>query len=91
MTNERRILSVDVALMASKKHKNDASSIILNSAIPKNNNTYISHIAYLENHEGLNTDELALLIMKLVNYILLFLVVMIRLWLNAVKYKMLLK
>lgn len=65
VTNERRILSVDVALMASKKHKNDASSIILNSAIPKNNNTYISHIAYLENHEGLNTDELALIVRRL--------------------------
>lgn len=28
--DERRILSVDVALMASKKHNNDASSIIIN-------------------------------------------------------------
>ena len=31
--NERRILSVDVALMASKKTNNDASSIMINSAI----------------------------------------------------------
>ena len=29
--NERRILSVDIALMASKKNKNDASSIIINN------------------------------------------------------------
>lgn len=63
--NERRILSVDVALMASKKHKNDASAIIINSAIPTNNNNYIANIIYLENHEGLNTDELALIIRKL--------------------------
>lgn len=63
--NERRILSVDVALMASKKNKNDASSIIINSAIPLNNNTYTSNIVYLENHEGLNTDELALIIRRL--------------------------
>ena len=63
--NERRILSVDIALMASKKHKNDASAIIINSAMPTNNNNYISNIVYLENHEGLNTDELALIIRKL--------------------------
>ncbi|MBR5604297.1 MAG: terminase family protein [Bacteroidales bacterium] len=63
--NERRILSVDVALMASKKTKNDASSIMINSAIPTNNNNYTSNLVYLENHEGLNTDELALIIRRL--------------------------
>lgn len=68
LLNERRILSVDVALMASKKNKNDASSIIINSAIPTNNDTYISNIVYIENHEGLNTDELALIIRRLFNW-----------------------
>lgn len=63
--NERRILSVDIALMASKKHKNDASAIIINSAIPTNNDSYVANIVYLENHEGLNTDELALIIRRL--------------------------
>lgn len=63
--NERRILSVDIALMASKKHKNDASAIIINRAIPTNNNNYIANIVYTENHEGKNTDELALIIRKL--------------------------
>lgn len=63
--NERRILSVDIALMASKKHKNDASSIIINSAIPTNNNNYTSNIVYLENHEGLKTEELALIVRRL--------------------------
>ena len=43
--NERRILSVDIALMASKKQNNDASAIIINSAIPTNNNNYISNNA----------------------------------------------
>ena len=66
--NERRILSVDVALMASKKNKNDASSIIINSAIPTNNNNYTSNIVYLENHEGLNTDELALIVRRLYSW-----------------------
>ena len=66
--NERRILSVDVALMASKKQNNDASSIIINSALPTNNNSYISNIVYLENHEGLTTDELALIVRRLYHY-----------------------
>lgn len=68
VTNERRILSVDVALMASKKTKNDASSIMINSAIPTNNNNYTANIVYLENHEGLNTDELALIIRRLFSW-----------------------
>lgn len=68
LLNERRILSVDVALMASKKTKNDASSIMINSAIPTNNNNYTSNIVYLENHEGLNTDELALIIRRLFHW-----------------------
>ena len=65
VSNERRILSVDVALMASKKQNNDASAIIINSAIPTNNDNYTSNIIYLENHEGLNTDELALVVRRL--------------------------
>lgn len=67
VVNERRILSVDVALMASSKHKNDASSIIINSAIPTNNNNYKANIIYLENLEGLNTDELAMCVRRLFN------------------------
>lgn len=64
--NERRILSVDVALMAStKKQNNDASSIIINSAIPTNDNSYISNIIYIENFEGLTTDELALIVRRM--------------------------
>ena len=68
VTNERRILSVDVALMASKKTKNDASSIMINSAIPTNNNNYTANLVYLENHEGLNTDEVALIIRRLFSW-----------------------
>lgn len=62
--NERRILSVDVALMASTKHKNDASAIIINSAIPTNN-SYTTNLVYMDNKEGLNTDELALYVRRL--------------------------
>lgn len=62
---ERRILSVDVALMASKKHNNDASAIIINSAIPTSEGNYVANIVWLENHEGLNADELALIVRRL--------------------------
>ena len=65
--NERRILSVDIALMASKKQNNDASAIVINSAIPTNNDNYTSNIIYMENHEGLTTDELALVVRRLYN------------------------
>ena len=63
--NERRILSVDIALMASKKQNNDASAIVINSAIPTNNDNFTSNIIYMENHEGLTTDELALVVRRL--------------------------
>ena len=63
--NERRILSVDIALMASKKHKNDASAIIINDAMPTSGGNYIANIVWMENHEGMNTDELALVIRRL--------------------------
>ena len=62
-THERRIMSVDVALMASVKHNNDASSIQINTAIP-NDNKYRSNYVYLANFEGLTTDELGINIMR---------------------------
>ena len=61
---ERRILSVDVALMASKKNKNDASALWINSAVLTDNNSLISNFVYAESHEGLTTDELALIVMR---------------------------
>lgn len=64
--NERRILSVDVALMASKKNKNnDASCILVNSCLQMSNNNHVSNIVYAENHEGLTTDELGIIVMRL--------------------------
>ena len=64
-TNEKRILSVDVALLASKRHDNDAAALIINSAIPNENNEYINNIVYMETHEGLTTDELGTLVMRM--------------------------
>lgn len=63
--NERRILSVDVALMASSKHNNDASAIIINSATPTRSGNYVANIVWMENHEGLNADDLALIVRRL--------------------------
>lgn len=63
--NEKRILSVDVALLASKRHNNDAAALIINSAIPTDKNDYISNIVYVETHEGMTTDELGILVMRL--------------------------
>lgn len=65
LPNERRILSADIALLASKKQNNDAASIFINSAIPTSNNRYVGNMIYTENHEGLLTSELALIIRRL--------------------------
>lgn len=64
VNGERRILSVDVALMASKKHDNDASALIVHSAIPTANNSYIDNIIFVDSAEGLTTQELSLLVMR---------------------------
>lgn len=61
---ERRILSVDVALMASRKHNNDAAAVTINVALPDGDTSYISNIVYIETFEGLTTDELGLTIMR---------------------------
>nr|DAZ32537.1 MAG TPA: large terminase [Caudoviricetes sp.] len=63
--NEKRIMSVDVALLASTKHDNDAAAIFINSALPNYENKYISNIIYTENHEGLHSDDLALMVRRL--------------------------
>lgn len=61
---ERRVLSVDVALMASVKHKNDASSILINCAIPNKNGGFVSNYVLGVSYEGLITDELGMYIMR---------------------------
>ena len=62
---EKRILSVDVALMGStKKKKNDAAALYINSAIQQDDTSYHSNIIYGETFEGLTTDELGIIIMR---------------------------
>lgn len=60
-----RILSVDVALMASsKKKRNDAAAISINDAIQSDSTTYHSNFPYMETFEGLTTDALGLVVMR---------------------------
>lgn len=63
--NECRVLSVDIALLASKKHDNDASAIYIHSGIPTANNTYVDNIIYADSYEGLLAEELGLIIMRM--------------------------
>lgn len=61
---EKRVLSIDIALLASRKHKNDASCFIINQLIPNGATDYISNMVYIETAEGLVTDELGIMIMR---------------------------
>ena len=64
--NEIRLLSADLALMASSgKKKNDATSIFINQMLPTTGNRYTKNIIYTENNEGLRTEVQALNIRKL--------------------------
>ena len=62
---EIRILSADIALMSSKKHKNDASAIFINQLIPSKAGRYSSNIVYCDAAEGLHTEDQALMIRRL--------------------------
>lgn len=62
---EKRILSADIALMSSKRNKNDATSIFVNFLTPTKTGRYLSNIVYADCNEGLRTEEQALVIRKL--------------------------
>lgn len=62
---EIRILSADIALMPSKKNRNDATAIFINQMKPTKSGRYTSNIVYAESCEGLRTDDQALIIRKL--------------------------
>ena len=63
--NGERILSVDIALMAStKKKRNDAASIYINDAIKTTDTRYKAHFVFGQPFEGLTTDELGLIVMR---------------------------
>jgi hypothetical protein len=62
--DELRVLSVDVALLASKKHDNDASSIMIHSGKLTSTNDYMDNVVFIDSAEGLTTEELGLQIMR---------------------------
>jgi len=64
-SGEKRILSVDIALMRSKKRKNDATAIFINQMLPTKAGRYVSNIIYADSYEGMHTADQALLIRKL--------------------------
>lgn len=63
--NEERVLSLDVALMSSKRRDNDAAALTIGRAYPTENFEYTDNIVYQETHEGLTTDELGLITMRM--------------------------
>lgn len=65
MPRERRILSADIALMASTRHKNDATAIFITQLLPTRAGRYSVNVAYTETNEGMHTEDEALRIRKL--------------------------
>lgn len=66
LPGEKRILSIDLALMASTKNKkNDASALFINQLIPTKTGRYIDNIVYTESSEGAHTADQALRVRKL--------------------------
>lgn len=64
-SGEIRILSFDIALMASSRHKNDATSAFLNCMLPTKAGRYMSNFVYSAGWEGLHTADQALIIRRL--------------------------
>ena len=63
--SDKRIMSLDVALMAStKKKQNDAAALLINDAHCTSLMTYESNIVYADTFEGLTTDELGIIVMR---------------------------
>ncbi len=61
----KRVLSLDIALMAStSKKKNDASAFFINDLEKTSNVSYKGNIVYGETFEGLTTDQLGLIAMR---------------------------
>ena len=62
---EVRILSCDIALMSSRKNRNDATAIFINQMLPTKAGRYTNNIVYCDAMEGLHTEDQALVIRKL--------------------------
>ena len=57
-------MSLDVALLASRKHDNDAAVFTLSQSIFSDTNNPICNVSFIDSKEGLLTEELGLLAMR---------------------------
>ena len=62
---EIRLLAADIAVMGSKRHKNDATSITVLQLLPTKNNQFIRNVMYLENFEGGHSETQAIRIRQI--------------------------
>lgn len=62
---EIRLISADIALMSSKKHKNDATAIFVTQMVPSKAGRYVINVIYSESCEGMRTEGQALRIREL--------------------------
>lgn len=62
---EIRLISMDIALMGSSRHKNDATAIFVNSLKPTRTGRYVNNIVYTESFEGVHTADQALRVRRL--------------------------
>ena len=65
LPGEKRIISIDIALMASRKNRNDASAIFVTQLLPTKTARYINNVVYTESSEGEHTADQALRVRKL--------------------------
>lgn len=64
-TQNKRVLSVDIALMASnKRKKNDATAIYINDALKVSDVSYQSNMVFGQTFEGLTTDKVGIIVMR---------------------------
>lgn len=65
VNGELRILSADIALIASHKHRNDATSIFITQLMPTKSGRYTCNVVFSASAEGMHTEDQALMIRKL--------------------------
>lgn len=64
-SGEIRLLSADIAVMSSKRNKNDATAIFIVQLLPTSDNQYIRNVLYSEVYEGGHTEDQAMIIRRL--------------------------
>jgi hypothetical protein len=63
--DEIRLLTIDIAVMSSKKNKNDASAIFILQLLPTKDGQYIRNVLYSEVFEGKHSRDQAMIVRRL--------------------------